>query len=198
MTKSVTPQPDAGQGATDRIAAKRAVVVGGGGGKTLHLPLIALVVVALGVLGFLGWRLMPAAETERAHGQQFDFVPTTGQVSHALAALPEGKAVYYQHKAPGGVFIRYFLCKTDGEVTAAIDACELCGEDRLGHGQRGDKLVCQKCDLGFDLAKIDDAHAAGEPCAPLVLPHEVRDGQVILQVPDLLTGTKYFAKPAGS
>ena len=178
--------------ASDLLAAKRAAVLESRSSKRkLLLPALGLV-LAVGLAGFFGLRMMPEEEQKPAEGAMFGFVPTTGEVSYPLTDFDGAGVNFYQHKADDGVLVRYFIyVGPDGKVIAALDTCGSCWQAGQGHRQDGDVLTCATCDKRFALA---DWGETSDPCKPIALPATVRDGRVVISVPDLLGGAKYFKK----
>jgi len=179
--------------AAERLAAKRAVVLGKQGRKRRFVaPLLAGVLV-LGVAGALVARMLPEEHKGPAGGAVFGYMPRGGEVTYARAELDGRSARFYQHKAEGGVIVRYFLYGgADGATGAALDACASCWREGKGHRQEGDEMVCVQCDKRFTIA---DLGKRSDPCAPISLPVTVRDGEVAVAIPDLLEAAKYFTKP---
>jgi uncharacterized membrane protein len=182
--------------APGNLEAKRAAVLAGQSrGKKPYVALLLIAVAAVGLLGFWGLTFMPEEQKVPATGQMFGYVPKTGEVAYPLSDFKEGAILFYQHKAEGGVFVRYFVGVDGGEVTAALDACAECWRTSKGHRQEGAMLVCQSCSKSFALKELT---TGTDPCTPLLLPHQVRDSKVVIAIPDLLAGAKYFRKIQGS
>lgn len=180
----------------ERLAAKRAAVLRPQGRKRKFiLPFLAAMLV-VGVAATLVARILPESEAKPATGVMFGYVPQAGEVTHALADFDGDTARFYQHKAEGGVIVRYFIHKAnDGTVTAALDACADCWREAKGHRQEGAEVVCSHCDKRFAIAALDKRT---DPCAPILLPVSVRSEEVAVAIPDLLEAAKYFKKPYGS
>jgi len=182
--------------AAERLAAKRAAVLGPRRRqRRFVLPLLAGMAV-LGVAGALLARMLPEEEKKPAAGAMFGYVAQGGEVTYDKAALNSRAARFYQHKAEDGVIVRYFLYGgANGEVGAALDACASCWREGKGHRQEGDEMVCVQCGKRFAIA---DLSKRSDPCAPIALPVAVRDPEVAVAIPDLLAAAKYFKRPYGS
>jgi len=175
------------------MAAKRAVVLGQRGSKRRFVAPILAGVLVLGVAGALVARMLPEERKGSAGGAAFGYVPRGGEVTYDRAGLDRRTPRFYQHKAEGGVIVRYFLYGgAEGATSAALDACASCWREGKGHRQEGDEMVCVQCDKRFTIA---DLGKRSDPCAPIALPVTVRDREVAVAIPDLLEAAKYFKKP---
>jgi len=123
-------------------------------------------------------------------------------VPHLLAAAPvapvtypektfaNGKAQFFTYKAEDGVTIRYFIIKSsDGIIRAAFDACDVCWQANKGYTQNGDFMVCKNCGRKFPSARVNEVQGGCNP-APLV--RKMENGNLVIQVADLLQGKRFF------
>lgn len=181
------------QRAAERLAAKRAAVLGPRRKKRRLVVPLAAAGLVLAAAALLVGRLLPEAEAEPAAGAMFHYVPRSGEVAYRLADLAGPSARFYQHKAEGGVIVRYFLHRgADGAVHGALDACGECWREGKGHRQEGGEMVCAHCGKRFALG---EPAGRADPCAPIALPVTVRGEHAAVAVPDLLEAAKYFQKP---
>ena len=66
-----------------------------------------------------------------------------------VAEVSDGKAHFYSYDA-GGTTVEYFVLKSsDGEIRAALDACDVCYPQKKGYHQEGDVMVCNNCGRRF-------------------------------------------------
>jgi uncharacterized membrane protein len=123
-------------------------------------------------------------------------------VPHLLAAAPvapvtypektfaNGKAQQFTYKTEDGVTIRYFIIKSsDGVIRAAFDACDVCWPENKGYVQQGDFMVCKNCGRKFPSARVNEVQGG---CNPAPLTRKMENGNVIVQVVDILQGKPYF------
>ena len=123
-------------------------------------------------------------------------------VPHLLAAAPvapvtypektfaNGKAQHFTYKTDDGVTIRYFIIKSsDGIIRAAFDACDVCWQANKGYTQNGDFMVCKNCGRKFPSARANEVQGGCNP-APLV--RKMENGNLVIQVADLLQGKRFF------
>ncbi len=114
----------------------------------------------------------------------------TPQVIHSEKIFADGKARHFTHKTDDGVVIRYFILKSsDGVIRAAFDACDVCWQENKGYSQKGDFMVCNNCGKRFPSTRVNEVHGG---CNPAPLKRKIENGNVLIQVADLLEGKKYF------
>jgi len=117
------------------------------------------------------------------------------QVTYPEKIFASGKAQHFTYKTDDGVTIRYFIMKSsDGVIRAAFDACDVCWQENKGYTQKGDVMVCNNCGRKFPSVRINEVQGG---CNPAPLARKMENGNVILQVADLLQGKRYFAFRGG-
>ena len=67
-----------------------------------------------------------------------------------------------------------------------LDACDVCGN--AGYYQRGDTVVCKRCDVVMNTSTIGLAGG----CNPIPLAFRVEGGSVVIAMDDLIAGEKEF------
>ena len=112
------------------------------------------------------------------------------QVTYPEKTFADGKARHFTHKTEDGVTIRYFIIRSsDGVIRAAFDACDVCWPENKGYSQKIDFMVCKNCGKQFPSARINEVSGG---CNPAPLQRKVENGNVIIQVSDILQGKRYF------
>ena len=112
------------------------------------------------------------------------------QVTYPEKTFADGKARQFTYKTEDGLTIRYFIIRSsDGVIRAAFDACDVCWPENKGYSQKGDSMVCKNCGKQFPSARINEVSGG---CNPAPLQRKVENGNVIIQVPDILQGKRYF------
>ncbi|GAB6061945.1 Fe-S-containing protein [Deferrisoma palaeochoriense] len=172
----------------DKLAAKKAAVLGQEKPKRSKAPLLAMIACAVVVVGagvaFWGLRGGPASEVAAVTAAH------AGEIVLPADQFDDGKARFFQYEAGDGVTIKYFVLKSsDGVIRTAFDACDSCWPAGKGYRQDGDEMVCQNCRMRFPSVKVMEVKGG---CNPAPLKREVRDGKVILRVADILEGRRYF------
>lgn len=112
------------------------------------------------------------------------------QVTYPEKMFTNGKGQYFTYKTGDGVAIRYFIIKSsDGVIRAAFDACDVCWQENKGYTQKGDFMVCNNCGRKFPSARVNEVRGG---CNPAPLARKTENGNVIIQVADILKGKGYF------
>lgn len=177
---------------SDKLAAKKAAVLGTDrkDKKKSPLPLLVMLACAALVIGggifFLGQK----GDTAPPVAKVFNEKAETGEVAYPVSLFQDGKCRFYEHKTGNGATIRYFILKSsDGVIRAAFDACDSCWPAGKGYYQDADDMVCRNCRLRFASVKVNEVKGG---CNPAPLRREVRGDKVVIQVEDILAGKRYF------
>jgi len=112
----------------------------------------------------------------------FDPEPTPVIADGAEIAIPlkdnrgdisDGRIRKYSFRKQGNVYRLLVLMRPDGEVVAALDACEICPP--TGYVQRGEHVICKYCSTPLPLQSI------GQPggCNPIPVSSR-RDGDTLV------------------
>jgi len=122
---------------------------------------------------------------------KYEKVKANGEVvSIPVAKASSGKAKFYRFD-DGGKEVVFFVVKAaDGSYRTAFDACDACYKEKKGYEQQDDKMVCKNCNMKFGTNRIGP-HAVGG-CNPSYLPSRVSGGNVIINVNDLKSGSRFF------
>ena len=131
-----------------------------------------------------------AAPLTTALGLKFSVLSATdGMVTVPVAGLSDGKARFYSVRS-GEKLVPFFVVQgADGVIRAALDACDVCFESRLGFRQEGDVMICNACGNRFPVTLVNVERGG---CNPVGLNAAVRGDQVTIQFADLEVGARYF------
>jgi uncharacterized membrane protein len=111
-------------------------------------------------------------------------------VFHPVKTFEGGKAQFFEHKTEAGIIIKYFVLKSsDGVIRAAFDACDVCWAEGKGYSQKGDFMICNNCRMKFASTRINEVKGG---CNPHPLNRQVVDGSVVIKIPDILEGARFF------
>ena len=101
-------------------------------------------------------------------------------VSFDLVA--DGHLHRFAYETENGTQIRFIVIKKPNSSAYGIglDACDVCGE--TGYYEKDAQVVCNLCDVVMNISTI--GFKGG--CNPIVIPYEVRDGQIIVPISGLL------------
>jgi uncharacterized membrane protein len=174
----------------DKMTAKKAAVLGSG--KKSRLPILAAIAgVVLMAAGAIVYMSMDSRDQTAIASAPASSGSTV--VSLPVSLFEDGKARHFEHP-DGKLTIRYFILKSsDGIIRAAFDACDVCWPAGKGYFQEGDHMVCRNCGRRFASVLVNEVKGG---CNPAPLNRNVADGEVIIQVKDILEGKQYFDIPA--
>ena len=171
----------------EKRQAKKDVVLGAE--KKGRLPLIvAIVCSALIVAGGIYFATYDGSKNAPV-AASYSPQNVASQVSLPATLFEDGKARHFQHVA-GDFKIKYFVLKSsDGIIRAAFDACDVCWPAGKGYYQEGDYMVCRNCGRKFASVLVNEVKGG---CNPAPLNRRVENGNVIIEVKDILEGRQYF------
>ncbi len=131
--------------------------------------LCALVIVSLAA-EFAYSRAMAAPTPAKT------LVAQNNQVRIPLSELTDQSLHFYTADVNGTVVRFLVIHKTNGDYTAALDACQICG--RAGYRQEGQNVICRNCGASIYVPSIGD-HGG---CNPIPVKSSVVGGEVIVDL----------------
>lgn len=107
-------------------------------------------------------------------------------VSFDLVA--DGHLHRFAYESENGVQIRFIIIKKPNSQSygVGLDACDVCGE--TGYYEKDGQVVCNLCDVVMNISTI--GFKGG--CNPIVIPYEIRNGQIIVPISGLLEYEREF------
>lgn len=112
-----------------------------------------------------------------------------GEVRIDLNAVDDGNAHYFSVKEHG-TDINFFVVKSvDGVMRAAFDACDVCYKEKMGYSQDGNVMVCNNCGMRFRTDLVNEVKGG---CNPAPLNRKIENGNLIIDVNDIVDGKQYF------
>lgn len=105
-----------------------------------------------------------------------------------LDQVSDGTLHRFEYKTENNVNVRWIVIKKPGGSAfgVGLDACEVCGT--AGYYQRGEQVVCKRCDVVMNINTI--GFRGG--CNPIPLAYEVKNGQMIFKMSDIIAAEKEF------
>ncbi len=105
-----------------------------------------------------------------------------------LDALADGHLHRFSYITPNGYNVKFIAVKKPrGEAYGiGLDACEICGI--AGYFERGDDVVCKRCDVVMNKATI--GFKGG--CNPIPFPYEIANQKIYIDVNELIREEKRF------
>ena len=103
-------------------------------------------------------------------------------------AVNDGHLHRFEYRTDQNIDVRWIVVKKPNSASygVGLDACEVCGN--AGYFERNGQVVCKRCDVVMNINTI--GFKGG--CNPIPLPYEVKDGNLIFSLNDLLAGEKEF------
>ena len=105
-----------------------------------------------------------------------------------LETVSDGHLHRFEYQTENGVSVRWIVVKKPGSASfgTGLDACEVCGN--AGYFERNGQVVCRRCDVVMNINTI--GFKGG--CNPIPISYEVRDGNLVFRLADILAGEKEF------
>lgn len=105
--------------------------------------------------------------------------------------VSDGRIRKYSVGVGGSKIVFIVMMRPDGEVKAALDACEVCPPD--GYGQRGGALICKYCNTPIP------AETLGRPggCNPIPVESELKEEHLVIKAGALSEAFKEAGKKLG-
>ena len=143
---------------------------------------LIILTLAFGIQAAYAWNFtVPATEVK----------PANAMFAFPESAFQDGKAKYFQYNVSPNLAIRFFIVKSlDGKMRAAFDACDVCFHEKKGYLQQGPNMVCINCGLKFKTDKINEVRGGG--CSPHPLKMNLQNGQILVSVQDVMSGSRFF------
>ncbi|HDZ23567.1 MAG: DUF2318 domain-containing protein [Deltaproteobacteria bacterium] len=174
--------------AQEKSAEKRAIILETK--RKGRLPV--LLVCGLAILVLTGAAVFVSSNNDEdtATSRSFKSDASATSITYPLELFADGKARHFRYKGDDAITIRYFILKSsDGVIRAAFDACDVCWPAGKGYEQSGDVMVCRNCGRKFASVMVNEVKGG---CNPAPLNREVKEGKVVLQINDILSGKQYF------
>ncbi len=110
-----------------------------------------------------------------------------GQVRVPVAAV--GDALHRYSYRAGDRTVRFIVIrKPDGTLTAALDACLICGDQ--GYYQKSQHVLCKNCASAIHIPSI----GVSGGCNPIAIGSRVEGGELVLEAAELEAGARHFRK----
>jgi high-affinity iron transporter len=110
-------------------------------------------------------------------------VAENNRVTVPLSELTDSSLHFYTAEVNGTVIRFLVIHKTNGDYTATLDACQICG--RSGYRQEGQNIICRNCGASIYVPSIGDRGG----CNPIPVKSSVSGGEVIVDLSALADAT---------
>ena len=103
-------------------------------------------------------------------------------------AVNDGHLHRFEYRTENNIDVRWIVVKKPNSASygVGLDACEVCGN--AGYFERNGQIVCKRCDVVMNINTI--GFKGG--CNPIPLAYEVREGNLVFRLEDLVAGEKEF------
>ena len=103
-------------------------------------------------------------------------------------AVNDGHLHRFEYRTEKNIDVRWIVVKKPNSASygVGLDACEVCGN--AGYFERNGQIVCKRCDVVMNINTI--GFKGG--CNPIPLAYEVKDGNLVFRLEDLIAGEKEF------
>lgn len=117
-----------------------------------------------------------------------DYQVEENKIIIPLTDIDDGHLHRFSYETPNGYDVRFIAVKKPqgNAYGLGLDACEICGI--AGYFERGDDVVCKRCDVVMNKATI--GFKGG--CNPIPFPYVIQEAKVIIDMKDLEREEKRF------
>ena len=111
-----------------------------------------------------------------------------GVILVPMEAVSDGHLHRFEFKTEKNINVRWIVVKKPGSASfgVGLDACEVCGN--AGYFERSGQIICKRCDVVMNINTI--GFKGG--CNPIPLAYEVKDGNLVFKLSDIIAGEKEF------
>ncbi|MBR6185292.1 MAG: DUF2318 domain-containing protein [Clostridia bacterium] len=111
-----------------------------------------------------------------------------GVILVPMEAVSDGHLHRFEYKTEKNINVRWIVVKKPGSASfgVGLDACEVCGN--AGYFERSGQIICKRCDVVMNINTI--GFKGG--CNPIPMPYEVKDGNLVFRLEDIIAGEKEF------
>ena len=111
-----------------------------------------------------------------------------GVILVPMENVSDGHLHRFEYKTDKNISVRWIVVKKPGSAAfgVGLDACEVCGN--AGYFERSGQVICKRCDVVMNINTI--GFKGG--CNPIPMPYEVKDGNLVFALSDIIAGEKEF------
>ncbi len=127
-------------------------------------------------------------QVELSAPENYTVDPEAGEILIPAEAVSDGHLHRFEYRTEKNIDVRWIVVKKPNSASygVGLDACEVCGN--AGYFERNGQVVCKRCDVVMNINTI--GFKGG--CNPIPLAYEVRDGNLVFKLADLIAGEKEF------
>ena len=111
-----------------------------------------------------------------------------GVILVPMENVSDGHLHRFEYKTEKNINVRWIVVKKPNSAAfgVGLDACEVCGN--AGYFERSGQIICKRCDVVMNINTI--GFKGG--CNPIPMPYEVKDGNLVFRLSDIIAGEKEF------
>ena len=111
-----------------------------------------------------------------------------GVILVPMENVSDGHLHRFEYRTEKNIDVRWIVVKKPNSASfgVGLDACEVCGN--AGYFERSGQIICKRCDVVMNINTI--GFKGG--CNPIPLSYEVKDGQLVFRLSDMIAGEKEF------
>ena len=127
-------------------------------------------------------------QVELSAPESYTVDEAAGEIRVPAEDVSDGHLHRFEYRTEKNIDIRWIVVKKPNSASYGVgfDACEVCGN--AGYFERNGQVVCKRCDVVMNINTI--GFRGG--CNPIPLAYEVRDGELVFRLEDLMAGEKEF------
>lgn len=147
-----------------------------------------LVCVALCAVIMTVVKTSDTKQVELSAPEAFTVDTEAGVILVPMENVSDGHLHRFEYKTDKNINVRWIVVKKPNSAAfgVGLDACEVCGN--AGYFERSGQIICKRCDVVMNINTI--GFKGG--CNPIPLPYEVRDGNLVFSLSDIIAGEKEF------
>ena len=147
-----------------------------------------LICVALCVVMMTVVKADDTKQVELSAPEAYTVDEEAGVILVPMENVSDGHLHRFEYKTEKNINVRWIVVKKPNSASfgVGLDACEVCGN--AGYFERGGQVICKRCDVVMNINTI--GFKGG--CNPIPMPYEVKDGNLVFRLSDIIAGEKEF------
>ena len=111
-----------------------------------------------------------------------------GVILVPMENVSDGHLHRFEYRTDKNINVRWIVVKKPNSAAfgVGLDACEVCGN--AGYFERSGQIICKRCDVVMNINTI--GFKGG--CNPIPMPYEVKDGNLVFRLDDIIAGEEEF------
>ncbi len=147
-----------------------------------------LICVALCAVIMMVVKTNDTKQVELSAPEAYTVDQEAGVILVPMENVSDGHLHRFEYKTEKNINVRWIVVKKPNSAAfgVGLDACEVCGN--AGYFERSGQIICKRCDVVMNINTI--GFKGG--CNPIPMPYEVKDGNLVFRLSDIIAGEKEF------